>query len=339
MKKIKLYSYTILLIISACIVSPWIFKEIWESSKPAEPPAIEANTDDVNEGDIPQTTTLPADNNGAETTTAVQEAAPITTTEPLPVFEKSDISYFDDALFVGDSRTVGLSEYGSFKNSDFFCTTGMSVYKLEDSTVSIDGIGKTTIDNLLDNKEYKKIYIMLGINEIGYDFDNTIEKYGQWLDYIHEKQPDALIFIQGNLHVTKSRSESDNYVNNSMIDRFNNKISEFENGKNRFYIDINEYFDDGEGNLPEDYTSDSTHVYAKYYTEWCDWLCTKTIAVGEEDTEYHEDSTEASTVSDNNSTTEYIEEDTAENPDASEQEEYITSEEALASDDIENLYL
>jgi len=297
MKKIKLYSYTILLIISACIVSPWIFKEIWESSKPAEPHAIETFTDEVSDSENEQTTTLPSDNTDSALTTAAVITTTATTTEPAPSFVKSDASYFDDALFIGDSRTVGLFEYGTFKNADFFCTTGMSVYKLGTATVSIDGIGKTSLDNLFSQKSYSKIYIMLGINEIGYDFDNTITKYGEWLDYIEEKQPDVLIFIQSNLHVTKSRSESDGYVNNQMIDRFNKSISKFANDKNRFYIDINEFFDDGEGNLPEDYTSDSTHVYAKHYAEWCDWLCTKTIVLDFESDDENTTKTEESTES------------------------------------------
>ena len=46
------------------------------------------------------------------------------------VFITSDSSYFDDALFIGDSRTVGLCEYGTLKNADYFASTGMSVYKL-----------------------------------------------------------------------------------------------------------------------------------------------------------------------------------------------------------------
>lgn len=302
MKKIKLYSYTILLVISACIVSPWIFKEIWESSKPAEKPAIEAFTDEVSENnESEQTTTLPSDDtedvslsSDSIVTTASAITTTTTTTEPEPVFVKSDASYFEDALFIGDSRTVGLSEYGTLKNADYFCTTGMSVYKLGTATVSIEGLGKTSLDNLFSQKKYNKIYIMLGINEIGYDFDSTITKYGEWIDYIKEKQPDALIFIQGNLHVTKSRSESDDYVNNQLIDKFNKKISEFANDETCFYIDINEHFDDEDGNLPEDYTSDSTHVYAKYYAEWCDWLCTKTIVLDDKSgTESTSDSEES----------------------------------------------
>ena len=40
---------------------------------------------------------------------------------------------------------------------------------------------------------------------------------------------------------------------------------------------INELFDDENGNLRADASGDSTHVYAKYDLDWCDWLCTKAI--------------------------------------------------------------
>ena len=43
--------------------------------------------------------------------------------EPGPV----DESYFDDAVFLGDSRTVGLRAFGSFNNSGYFAKTGISV--------------------------------------------------------------------------------------------------------------------------------------------------------------------------------------------------------------------
>ena len=44
-----------------------------------------------------------------------------------------------------------------------------------------------------------------------------------------------------------------------------------------FYIDVNEVFDDGEGNLANEYTADNAHVLGKYYADWVTWLLTKTI--------------------------------------------------------------
>lgn len=187
-------------------------------------------------------------------------------------FTTVDDSYFDDALFIGDSRTVGLSEYGDLQNADFFATTGMSVYNVLSETVSVPSVGKITLDELLGSMTYGKVYLMLGINELGYDYNSTVEKYGQVVDYIREKQPGAIIYVEANLHVTKSRSDSDEVFNNSNIDRFNLAISALANGQDIFYIDVNELFDDESGNLDESYTSDNAHVLGKYYATWCQWL-------------------------------------------------------------------
>lgn len=47
-------------------------------------------------------------------------------------FTTADASYFNDALFIGDSRTMGLKEYGQMEGAEFFANTGMSVYNVKD---------------------------------------------------------------------------------------------------------------------------------------------------------------------------------------------------------------
>lgn len=89
----------------------------------------------------------------------------------------------------------------------------------------------------------------------------------------------AAIFIQANLHVSKKRSDSDKYINNKNIDRLNSELSKSANGKSTFYIDANPLFDDKDGNLSLDKTSDNAHLYAKYYTEWGEWICKETAKV------------------------------------------------------------
>ena len=54
-------------------------------------------------------------------------------------------------------------------------------------------------------------------------------------------------------------------------------LSELADNKEIFYIDINELFGDGKGNLRNELTGDGTHVYAKYYRDWCDWLISKAV--------------------------------------------------------------
>lgn len=189
----------------------------------------------------------------------------------------TDVSYFDDALFIGDSRTVGIKEYGYFDKADYFADISMSVYKVNDKKLAVEGRKKTGLWDLLASKKYGKIYIMLGINELGYDFENTVEKYQALVESVHEAQPDAIIYICANLHVTKTQSSSDMYFNNENINRFNLAISQLADGENSFYIDVNVLFDDENGNLSTDYCSDEVHVQGIYYAKWCDWLLTQAV--------------------------------------------------------------
>lgn len=197
-----------------------------------------------------------------------EESAP----EPVPVFYEASAEYFDDALFIGDSRTVGLSEYGGLGNAEVFADTGMSVYKiLKMEQMCRDG-EKRTLEALLQEYSYKKIYLMLGINEQGYDFEPTMEKYRQLTERIRELQPEAILFLEANLHITREESESPSVHTNEKLNQFNEAVARMADGKTSFYLDVNELFDDGEGNLAEEYTADGAHIFAKYYTVWRDWI-------------------------------------------------------------------
>lgn len=181
-----------------------------------------------------------------------------------------------NSLFIGDSRTVGLMEYGGIEDADFFCTVGMSVYNIHKKPVSVNNVGKVTLTELLNNKKYDKIYIMLGINEIGYEFNSIVNKYTELIEFIETKQPDAVIFIQANLHVTKSRSDDDKVINNNAINRLNSELSKLADNKNKFYIDANPLFDDENGCLSADKSEDGAHILAKYYKEWGNWIIKQT---------------------------------------------------------------
>ena len=203
------------------------------------------------------------------------------TTENNTTQSNSDIS-MNGALFIGDSRTVGLMEYAGIDGADFFCTVGMSVYNIHKKPVSVPNVGKVTLTELLTGKKYGKIYIMLGINEVGYKFSNTVKKYSELIEFIKGKQSDAIIFIQANLHISKSRSDRDKVVNNTAINGLNAELAKLADGKSRFYLDANVLFDDVTGGLSADKSEDGTHLYAKYYKEWGEWIIRQTASlVGE----------------------------------------------------------
>lgn len=192
-------------------------------------------------------------------------------------FTTVDNTYWADALFIGDSRTMGLSEYADLGGAHVFASSGMNVYKIFSEKLAASGNGKQTLEELLSTYTYGKVYIMLGINELGYDFERSVDKYKEMLTTIQTYQPDAIIFLQANLHVTEKQSSSDPLFNNPAIDRMNEEIAALADNKTLFYIDVNVLFDDEQGNLSTDYAGDAAHIYGKYYAQWADWLLTKGI--------------------------------------------------------------
>lgn len=188
------------------------------------------------------------------------------------VFYTADSSYFDDALFIGDSRTVGLHEYGNLGSAEVVADSGMNVYKIFEKEFAVTSGEKKQLETVLRERKFGKIYLMLGINELGYDFTRTVSRYTQLLDKIRELQPGVVIYLEANLHITGKKSEESPIYTNENINRFNQAIEQMADGRRMFYLDINELFDDESGSLGEEYTMDHAHVLGKYYTAWADWL-------------------------------------------------------------------
>ena len=129
-----------------------------------------------------------------------------------------------------------------------------------------------TLDEALSTNDFGKIYIMLGINELGYDFEQTVERFSEAIDTIRMYQPQAYIFIQANLHITQEKSEESEYFTNNNIDRYNEAISKLADNEQIFYLDVNPLYDDEEGCLSKEVTADHAHIKGKYYTEWVDFI-------------------------------------------------------------------
>lgn len=197
-------------------------------------------------------------------------ALPETSTQnALSIPENPD---FTNVLFIGDSRTAGLSEYGDLGQAEVFADSGMSVFNLFDSRVKTKSGNKLTLREVLSRRQFQTIYLMLGINELGYEYSSIIKKYQSVVDTIQSLQPDAILVLQANLHVTGNKSASSSTYNNEKINRLNSGIQTLAEENSCFYLDVNPVFDDENGNLKADYSTDGSHVLGKYYSVWVDWL-------------------------------------------------------------------
>lgn len=280
MKNILRYSFTLLLVLSCLIVVPACRLSEWQSSQDdttTEPPTTTTTTTTAS-----TTTTTTTESTTTTTTTAAPTTTTTTTTKkPTATDAPSNTGTvaFPDTLFIGDSRTVGLMEYGKLAEADFFCSVGMSSYKIQKESVKVKNVGTVTLAELLKRKTYKQVYIMLGINELGYGLESTVGKYRDLIDSIRAVQPDAKIIINSTLHVTKAcndiKSGNKAIFTNSRINQFNSMISALADGTTVFYLDLNPAFDDENGHMNAEYAAgDGIHIRGKHYLRWRDYLDT-----------------------------------------------------------------
>lgn len=186
--------------------------------------------------------------------------------------------YFDDALLIGDSRAEGIKLYSGWDNLTCFAEGGMTIYNMFQSQSAQTDEGKTSVEQALQNGSYGKIYLEIGINEMGTgNVDSFMEAYESAVTRLQELQPDAILFLCGIMYVKQSKSESDPIFNNPNIQARNDRIAQLADQEKIFYLDINELLADETGNLNPEYTWDEVHLLGKYNTLWLDYFCSHGI--------------------------------------------------------------
>lgn len=193
-----------------------------------------------------------------------------------------DESYFDDAVFIGDSRTVGLYDYAGLEKATFYASSGLTVYKLfEDPDGAFhDGSWTENIGTALLKRQFGKIYLMIGINEMGTgDVDYFMKHYTEAVEKIRQLQPSAIIYLESIMRVTTERSAQGDYINNQGIDERNQRIAQLADNQTIFYLDVNSVVCDASGGLNPEYTFDGVHLYAQYIDIWKQYLMEHAIEV------------------------------------------------------------
>ena len=117
------------------------------------------------------------------------------------------MEYFKDALFIGDSRTVGFQVSTSLK-ATFFAKISLNISQLNKNNdvsrfITVNDNGTQVKCNVYEALEYKadygKIYLCMGLSELGWDENAFFAQYRKTLDHLIAKMPDAKIYIQTNV--------------------------------------------------------------------------------------------------------------------------------------------
>lgn len=190
---------------------------------------------------------------------------------PLP-YEEVDLSYFDDALFIGDSRVAGLA-MNSGTNATFYAVTSFQLYRYKTFKVVQTPSGKVPIFDAMPYDKFTKIYIKVGLNELGSVTDEPFfDAYTSLINDLRVMQPRAIIYIQAILPVTQVKSQTDRVHCNENIKKRNENLKSFAELMKCYYVDVGPYFADETGALKAETTADGIHMYSKYMPMWIDAL-------------------------------------------------------------------
>ena len=239
------------------------------------------DTDSPEPTDTPEPTdSVPVDTGEPEDTPAPEPTpsypiyyfgTPLAETEPV------ENDHFENAVFLGDSRTEGLQLFGGLKKGDYYWARGMSVFAADNPNYAlfeIDG-EKYTLVGTLSKKQYDCVYIMIGINEMGYAASEYEEGLGVLIDKVLAAQPDAVVYLQILPPINEAEARANglgDYINNKNVALFNDAIVRVAKEKKVVLLDTAEVYRDENGELLADVSADGCHFVYGGYARWIEYL-------------------------------------------------------------------
>ena len=227
-------------------------------SKTASSETAKASSSDVSKEDTKTVASKTAKKKDTEEQTDIKKL--------VTASKEAEEDYYKDTVFIGDSRTQGLQINAGLTSPDFFAGRGLNVKNARTEKVVKNAAGKAvTVIDALKDKQYKKVYICFGINELGWPYTNIFaDEYQKTIDAIKKIQPNAEVVVQGILPVTEKKSKSDKIFNMKNVKKFNKVIKKMAEDNGETYVDNSPAVANDKGYLPSDVTPDGIHMNREY---------------------------------------------------------------------------
>lgn len=223
----------------------------------------------------------PLDTSASDTSdTSSQTTTPATTTTTTTgaPSQAADMSYLDDAAFVGDSITYGLFTYGKLGANQVLAYQSMNIDKINTATIPTADYGDITILDAIGKYQPKKVYIMIGSNGIAWlSIDGMIENYRTFVSDVQAADPDCLVYILSIPPIAATFKTEDPVQFNLNIDEYNGRLQTLADELGVYYLDFNAQLKDANGYLKEEYNGgDGMHFKSATYDVMLDYVLTHT---------------------------------------------------------------
>ena len=190
-----------------------------------------------------------------------------------------DLNYFADAAFLGDSLTVGFSDYQINLGGALVCGyTGVGPDAIVNRTAVKSSVrGEEIALDVLAAAQPKKLYILLGTNTLTTlgASERFLAYYGQMLDMLREALgPDCVIYVESVPPVRPKAAAEKPGLASDVLRGVNEQLAQLAASKGCVYLDLWEALADGEGNLKEMLAApDGVHLSAgNGYGTWLTYL-------------------------------------------------------------------
>ena len=184
-----------------------------------------------------------------------------------------------DAAFLGDSLTVGFSDYQINLSGALICGyTGVGPDAIVNrAAVKSPTRGQEVALDVLAAAQPKKLYILLGTNTLTTlgASDRFLAYYGQMLDELRQTLgEDCIIYVQSIPPVRPAAAEKKPGLASDVLRGVNEQLAQLAASKGCVYLDLWEALADGEGNLKEMIAApDGVHLSAgNGYGAWVTYL-------------------------------------------------------------------
>lgn len=250
------------------------YAAVLEKNKPAAEP-VKEKTAPVQEEPTP---TPEEETSSEDEDLALNAFAPYATGETAeahPYATAADTADdLGDAVFIGDSRTVGMMNSTDKPMATFICAVGLDIDKVLTSTDIMQGDGTTgTLQQALSAKQFGRVFISFGTNEMGWPYIDTFkEHYTEMVKTIKGYQPNAKIYLIGILPVSASQDAKGELVNNTNASTFTKAIEEIAGELGVEYLDCSEAVVGEDGKLPDEASPDGIHMTADYCLYWQNYI-------------------------------------------------------------------
>ena len=190
--------------------------------------------------------------------------------------------WFSDAVFVGDSVTLGWKNYNNYElqtNPNFFGKTHFLCSGSYGVGHAFDPISESSLHPIYHGEQHyvwdsiqmmgvNKVFILFGLNDLSiWGVDGTAERYEQLLDNIKASCPNVQIFVISAMYMYRG-SEREK-LNNRNLYLLNQRLVGICNAHGYEFINIASHLIDENGFVPDEYSSD--HYVHQTYAAYAIW--------------------------------------------------------------------